>query len=164
MRGSSSGWFVVAVQGLVLLESSPLDVCSSAWIAESMRTHAVFLRRVLALLVRANLVEAREGRNGGYRLARPAAEITLADIYRAVQAASPFAQGLEEFERACPLGSGLHVALAGIVEETERATLRVLAQHTVAEVARHLEVTGEAVAALSAPDERRRGLGSRTLR
>ena len=53
MRGASSGWFILAVQGLVLLERSPLEVCSSAWIAESMNAHAVFLRRILSALVRA---------------------------------------------------------------------------------------------------------------
>jgi Rrf2 family protein len=133
MRGVSSGWFIVAVQGLVLLERSPQQVCSSAWMAESVHAHAVFLRRILSALVRARLIEAREGRHGGYRLARPAAEITLADVYRAVQAVGPVTQGLDA--QACPLDSGLYAALADIVVEMEHAALQILAHHTLAEVA-----------------------------
>jgi Rrf2 family protein len=138
MRGVSPGWFMVAVQGLVLLERAPFEVCSSAWIAESMNAHAVFLRRILSALVRARLIDAREGRNGGYRLARPATEITLADVYRAVQASSVLAHGLDDLAEACPLGSSVHGALSDVVAEVEQAALQVLARHTVAEIARRV--------------------------
>src|SRR5450759_4707185 len=77
------GWFRVAVQALVVLAGND-ETCSSAMIAEALDAHAVFLRRVLAQLVRANLVAAREGRDGGYRLTRPAGEITLADVFCAI--------------------------------------------------------------------------------
>ncbi len=44
-----------------------------------------FLENILTELRRAELVESRRGVEGGYRLARPAGEISLADVIRAVE-------------------------------------------------------------------------------
>jgi Rrf2 family protein len=43
-----------------------------------------FLENILMQLRHARLVESRRGAEGGYRLARPAAEVTLADVIRAI--------------------------------------------------------------------------------
>ena len=43
-----------------------------------------FLENILLQLRNAGLVESRRGADGGYKLARPAAEITLADVIRAI--------------------------------------------------------------------------------
>jgi len=43
-----------------------------------------FLLNILAELRTAGLVQSRRGVDGGYRLARPASEITVADVIRAV--------------------------------------------------------------------------------
>ena len=43
-----------------------------------------FLENILLQLRYAGLIESRRGAEGGYRLARPAAEISLADVIRAI--------------------------------------------------------------------------------
>ena len=43
-----------------------------------------FLENILLQLRHAGIVESRRGAEGGYRLARPAAEISLADVIRAI--------------------------------------------------------------------------------
>jgi Rrf2 family protein len=43
-----------------------------------------FLENILMQLRHAGLVESRRGAEGGYRLARPAADVTLADVIRAI--------------------------------------------------------------------------------
>jgi Rrf2 family protein len=43
-----------------------------------------FLENILMQLRHAGLVESRRGADGGYRLGRPAAEVTLADVIRAI--------------------------------------------------------------------------------
>jgi Rrf2 family protein len=43
-----------------------------------------FLENILLQLRHAGLVDSRRGAEGGYRLARPAAEISLADVIRAI--------------------------------------------------------------------------------
>jgi Rrf2 family protein len=53
-------------------------------IAQAQDIPTAFLQNILAELRHAEIVEAIRGRDGGFRLARPAAEITVADIIRAV--------------------------------------------------------------------------------
>jgi Rrf2 family protein len=48
-----------------------------------------FLSSVLTALGSAGIVEARVGADGGYRLARPAEAITVADVFVAVDARAP---------------------------------------------------------------------------
>jgi len=43
-----------------------------------------FLENILLQLRHAGIIESRRGAEGGYRLARPASEITLADVIRAI--------------------------------------------------------------------------------
>ena len=54
-------------------------------IAASEGISAAFLERVAARLKSAGLVQATRGAAGGYRLARPAAEISAADIVAALE-------------------------------------------------------------------------------
>jgi Rrf2 family protein len=43
-----------------------------------------FLENILMQLRHAGLVDSRRGADGGYKLARPASEVTLADVIRAI--------------------------------------------------------------------------------
>lgn len=127
------GWFAVAVQALAVLGHAD-GVCPSAMVAEQLRAHAVFLRRVFAQLVRAGLVEAREGRDGGYRLARPADQITLADIYRATKADAESGLGPLEAPRGPELDPAMRAALAKVMDEAEKQMLAVLERQTLADI------------------------------
>jgi Rrf2 family protein len=53
-----------------------------------------FLENILRELRHAGIVRAQRGSEGGYRLARPAREITLADIIRAVEGPLAAVQGV----------------------------------------------------------------------
>ncbi len=53
-------------------------------IAERQDLPADYVRSALSDLRRTGIVATRRGRVGGYKLARPASEVTLADIIRAV--------------------------------------------------------------------------------
>lgn len=53
-------------------------------IADRQQLSLAYLEQIFMRLRRAGLVESARGRTGGYRLARPAGEIAVADIMRAV--------------------------------------------------------------------------------
>ncbi len=108
----------------------------SAFIASSVNTHAVFLRRILRDLVAAGLVKAREGRTGGYRLARPAARITLAEVYRAMEPEGPLAPSPAEPNGRCPIGAGMRAAFSETASVGEHGLLGALAGRTVADLMR----------------------------
>ncbi len=54
-------------------------------LAEAQAIPLQFLEHILLELKHAGIVRARRGARGGYWLARPAAEITVADVVRAVE-------------------------------------------------------------------------------
>lgn len=54
-------------------------------IADRQLISLAYLEQIFLKLRRAGLVESARGRTGGYRLARPAAEIRIADIMNAVE-------------------------------------------------------------------------------
>jgi Rrf2 family protein len=112
------------------------DGYPSAYVASSVNTHAVFLRRILGDLVAAGLVTAREGRAGGYRLARPAERITLADVYRAVEEGGPLAPSPADPNLRCPVGAGMRRAFARTAGAAEDGLLRALSRETVADLSR----------------------------
>jgi Rrf2 family protein len=53
-------------------------------IAQAQDIPAAFLQNILIELRHAEIVEAQRGRDGGFRLARPADQISVADVVRAV--------------------------------------------------------------------------------
>jgi Rrf2 family protein len=133
------GWFRVAVQALVILAVSD-DACSSSSIAEDVDAHAVFLRRVLAQLARVKIVAAREGRDGGYRLARPADKITLADVYQAVNLAATVDELAADH---CGLPE-IDAVLDDVADKLEQQTVKVLGQYTIASIVRLTSQAGRA--------------------
>jgi Rrf2 family protein len=63
----------------------PGEAAQAKEIADAQKIPLRFLEQILQDLRRAGLVEARRGPRGGYALARTPAEISLADVLRAVR-------------------------------------------------------------------------------
>ncbi len=75
-----------AVRVMLALARAPLGrLLSVRRLAEEMTIPVRFLPQVMSNLTAAGLVRAETGRSGGYRLARPAATITLLDVVEAVE-------------------------------------------------------------------------------
>lgn len=58
---------------------------STSRIQSEMHIPPSFLHRIIALLARNNLIRTFPGREGGVELARPPQEISLLDVYEAVE-------------------------------------------------------------------------------
>jgi Rrf2 family protein len=129
--------FAMAVHALVLLTRSS-EVATSATLAASVNTDATCLRRVLATLARAGLVEAYEGREGGYCLARSAAEISLADIYHAVAADPLLRPQPAPANPRCPISVAMGAAFAEVAADAEAQVEEALARRSLADVANRL--------------------------
>ncbi|OXM70710.1 MULTISPECIES: RrF2 family transcriptional regulator [Amycolatopsis] len=83
---SSTEWVLHCATTLAQLE--PGRTASTAQLAEYFDLPAPYLAKQLKALVRAGVLTATTGPRGGFRLARPAAEITLLEIVEAVDGAS----------------------------------------------------------------------------
>jgi len=75
-----------ALQALLHLATASPQWCSVSEIAEAQELPAPMLEQLLLQLRRADLVEAKRGRQGGYRLSRPAEAIPVGDVLKAVGA------------------------------------------------------------------------------
>src|SRR5665213_1320532 len=73
-----------AVRALLALSLHPAGRVSGAALAETQGLPSKFLEGILAELRRSSIVVSSRGSDGGYRLARPASEITIADVFRAI--------------------------------------------------------------------------------
>lgn len=68
-----------------LAAADPGNPARAEDLAAAQDMPVAFVLTILSDLRRAHLVRSHRGRTGGYSLARPAAEITIADIARAVE-------------------------------------------------------------------------------
>ena len=113
-------------------------------IAQAQEIPLKFLENILVELRHAGIVRSQRGVEGGYWLARPPEEVSLAEVIRAVEGPIANVRGLgpQEVEYAGPAGRLREVWIA------VRASLRsVLEETTLADLARgELPPTVEALA------------------
>lgn len=129
-----SSRFPLAVHLLVALSFRPNDFISSDALSGTVCTNAVVVRRVIASLRRSGFVVSQSGVSGGVRLAKPASEISLLDVYRSVGPGELFR--MHNPSRSCPIGQGIPDALAAFLPRAEAAFEGSLAEGSIEDVAR----------------------------
>lgn len=133
--------FPVAIHILLLVEVFRDNrKVTSDFIAGSVNTNPVVIRKLMGLLREAGLIEIAAG-TGGIRLTRPAGEITLLDVYRA---SDPVKDGRlfrihEDTAPGCPVGGNIAKLLEGCFAGAQEAMERELAKTTLADLLRHLD-------------------------
>lgn len=127
-------WLGYALQSLVFMSGHHKGHCASNEIAGHMCSEATLTRRVLSRLVKAGIVEAREGRDGGYALSKHPKDVTFADVYRAIQMVEPLYAGLLETTSSGPFATETREMFTEVINESEQQLIRVLEQHTIADL------------------------------
>ena len=102
-------------------------------IAEELSASEAHLSKVLQVLARSGILESKRGPNGGYVLARPAAEITLLDVYEALEGEMRlggclFSRPVCDRER-CIFGDLVERVRAGVSDYMRATTLEAAARH-----------------------------------
>jgi Rrf2 family protein len=132
----STEWVLHATVALAQL--GPGCTASAAQLAEHYDVPAAYLAKQLQALVRAGVLTAATGPRGGFRLARPAGQITLLQVIGAVDGTSPFytcneirqrgrgAVPPEQCRRAC--------GLAARMADAQAAWRQSLAKVTIADI------------------------------
>ncbi|HKY64846.1 MAG TPA: Rrf2 family transcriptional regulator, partial [Acidimicrobiales bacterium] len=121
-----------AVRAMAELAAAPDGPVTADALAERQAIPPKFLENILADLRRGGLVRSQRGADGGYRLARPAGAVTVADVIRAVEGPLADVHGTPPEEMAYA-GAAAHLRDVWIAT---RASLRgVLEQVTLADVA-----------------------------
>lgn len=126
--------FAVAVHVVSVLALNDRAPCTSEWIASSVNTNPVVIRRILSALAKAGLVSSIRGSTGGSVLARRPEEITLLEVAQAVDDENGPVLHHQPPNPACTVGRGIQPVLVEIINRAEAAREAVLAQTTLAQV------------------------------
>lgn len=132
----SSSRFVVAVHAMsVLARFRGRGPVCSAMVAASVHTNPVVIRRLMGELERAHLVRSVAGRSGGFELNRDPADISLADVYFAVEDENVFRMHKTDPQSNCPVAAQLTRVLSGPLKSAECALHSSLAKTSIRDVA-----------------------------
>jgi Rrf2 family protein len=134
IKMQTSSRFAVAVHILALMAGADDEPIKSDQMAGSVNTNPVVIRRILCSLSRAELVTSQTGAAGGSRLARKAGQISLLDVYRAVEEGGVFALHRQSPSRHCPVGGAIESVLNDVLGEVNLAVERALAKTTIEQV------------------------------
>jgi Rrf2 family protein len=121
----------IAVRAMGELAAADQSVVKAEAIARSQEMSLKYLLDVMRDLKRAELVRAKRGPDGGFALSRPPAEISLADIFRAVD--GPLADVHDESLRSLVYPSPAQ-ALPEVWMAIRASLRRVLETVTVADL------------------------------
>ncbi len=126
--------FSVALHILTLIANDTTGEATSARMALSIGTNPVVVRRIAGHLARAGLISVQRG-PGGASLARPAAEITFKDVWRAIH---PEREKLIKVHprtnKQDPIGKQMPETLRHRFDVAEKALMDDLTATTVADL------------------------------
>jgi Rrf2 family protein len=120
-----------ALRALLELAAAPPGPVKGERLATAQEIPPKFLENILTELRRAEIVASQRGVDGGYRLAKPAAEISVADVVRALEGPIASVRGVrpDEIEYTGPARSlqplwvELRASMREVLEGTTLADL-----------------------------------------
>ena len=124
--------YTIAIHVLTLLAFSGSAPLTSDYLAGSVNTNPVVIRRLLANLRAAKLVRSQGGPGGGWQLLKDPSQITLRDVLACVDGTSLFPLHSSEPNPRCPVGRSIQALLAGPFKDAQQALEADLDRTTIA--------------------------------
>lgn len=133
MRGNKQ--FSIAVHALLMIAHFSDVKITSEMVAQSAGCNAVIVRNLYQKLVTAGLLTTKPGK-GKTELAKPAEEITLWEVYSAVEGSSlsEIFKIHEHTNGDCPVGGKIRAILQRHMDSTTRAMQAELARVSIADL------------------------------
>lgn len=136
-----SSRFTMAIHMFVCMDAFSDQKMTSDFMAASIGTNPVIIRKLLQQLKAAGLVEVSRGA-GGVTITRPLDKITFLDIYKAVECA-PDEQLFHFHDNPnpkCPVGKNIHRVLDDRLLQVQRAMEEKLSEMTLADVKKDVDL------------------------
>lgn len=124
----------LALHTISHMAGEPDRVRTSADIADHAGTNPVVVRRVLGKLREAGLLTSEKGHAGGWRLAKPAHSITLADVYLALDERLVSGSDSNAEPSPCSVETGLQKRIADVLEDIEESLVQRLRETSIVDV------------------------------
>ncbi|MFS0780587.1 Rrf2 family transcriptional regulator [Bacillus sp. 1P06AnD] len=131
--------FSVAIHILALIASNPAQQMSSEFIAGSVNTNPVVIRRTSSLLKKAGLLSSRAGVTG-FKLSKEPSEITLLDIYEAVSSNEEFFSIHKGPNPNCEVGKNIQSTLHETFSKIDQTVKGKLAELTLVDILSGLQL------------------------
>lgn len=133
-----SSRFSIAVHVLCLIHLSP-SLCTGDFMAASVKTNPVIIRNILAKLKKAGLLDVRPGVGGAFLL-KNLEEITLLDVYNAVEVIDngELFNIHAEPDPNCPIGKNIVAVLRSEMRAAQSAMEQRLAQVSLRQIVTEL--------------------------
>lgn len=128
-----SSRFSIAVHILILSAITDKN-CTSEFIASSVNTNPVLIRRIIGFLKKSELVNVQAG-TGGTFLLKAASEITLLDVYNAVEVTED--NKLFNFHKGnikCKVGANIESILGSAFRNAQNAMENELKKVTIQDI------------------------------
>lgn len=137
---SISSRFSVGIHILTLIAVNKDGVSSSEFIAGSVNTNPAVIRKIMGMLKKAGLVEVHPG-IAGAKLAKELSNITLLDVYKAVNVVpeNELFSLHEEPNPSCPVGRNIQNAIDPLFAAAQAAMEKSLERVTLAEVVKEID-------------------------
>ena len=135
-----SSRFTMAIHMFTCIETFSDQKMTSDFMAASIGTNPVIVRKLLQQLKAAGLLEVARG-TGGVTLKRPLDEITFLDVYRAVEC-SPEEELFRFHENPnpnCQVGRNIHQVLDGKLRQVQSAMENELANIRISDVTQEMQ-------------------------
>mgnify|MGYP003580219706 CR=1 FL=1 len=136
---SISSRFAVGIHILSLIEFNKDGISSSEYLAESVNTNPALIRKIIGMLKKAGLVEVHPG-IAGTNLARNLSEITLLEVYKAVNVVqeNELFSLHESPNPKCPVGRNIQEALIPVLSTAQLALEKVLGNVTIEDIVKEI--------------------------
>lgn len=130
-----SSRFTMAIHMFACIDTFEDQKMTSDFMAGSIGTNPVIIRKILGQLKTAGLVEVSRG-TGGVTITRPLENITFLDVYKAVECApdEELFHFHENPNQQCPVGKNIHNVLNGKLLQVQEAMEDELSKITLASV------------------------------
>lgn len=104
---------------LAFIALDPAENLTSTRIAESVKTNPAFVRQIMATLKRAGIITSVPG-HAQPRLARSASEITMLDVYHAVEGDTPLLHLDTHVNPDCGVGANIQYILRDYYDQVQK--------------------------------------------
>ena len=131
-----SSRFTIAVHTIILIEAMKNEMkVTSDLIASSVNVNPVVIRRILQQLKKAGIIQVKRG-SGGADLARDPEDITLLDVYNAVESIEEgqLFHFHENPNEMCPVGRNIHRIMDARLQEIQKAMEDKMRMMTIKEI------------------------------
>jgi Rrf2 family protein len=119
--------------------SEAIPQLNSEQLAASANTNAVVIRRLICSLTQAGLIQTIRGKSGGVRLAKEASEITLNDIYTALELSETISHSEKPVHKDCPTSCSMHQMMTAISEGADRALTKYLQSQKLSDLIKKIK-------------------------